>query len=88
MNDNIFSIIVCCFNSEKYIAKTLDSLLNQTYKNFEVVIIDDGSKDNTHKIILQYKEKFRSLIYHYHDHRGFAYSRNIGIKIAPEIATY
>ena len=82
MNNNFFSIIVCCYNSEKYIAKTLDSLLNQTYKNFEVVIIDDGSKDNTHKIILQYKDKFRSLIYYYHDHRGFAYSRNIGIKKA------
>ena len=82
MNKNYFSIIICCFNSEKFIAQTLDSLINQTYKNFEVLIVDDGSKDNTHKIISEYKEKFRSLIYLYHDNKGFVYSRNVGIKKA------
>ena len=36
-----FSIIICCYNSEKYIAETLDSIINQSYKNWEIIIIDD-----------------------------------------------
>ena len=53
MENNLFiSILICCYNSEKYISDTLDSVLIQKYKNYEIIIVDDGSEDNT-KILLK-----------------------------------
>lgn len=60
--DNIkFSIIVTSYNYEQYISKTLESLANQTYKNFEVIIVDDGSKDSSVEIIEQYTKKYENF---------------------------
>ena len=58
MNENteLVSVMLPVYNSEKTIEKSLRSILNQTYKNFEVLLIDDGSKDNSYEIC---KEKFR-----------------------------
>lgn len=50
----VFSIIIPTYNSELVLSKTLDSIINQTYKNFEILVIDGDSKDNTKKIILDY----------------------------------
>ena len=58
-----FSIIICCYNSEEYIEETINSIINQTYQNWEIVIIDDGSSDGTRKIIQKYIEKKLSQIY-------------------------
>jgi len=46
-----YSIIIPVFNCEKYLEKCINSVLNQTYKNFELIIINDGSKDNSMNII-------------------------------------
>ena len=51
------SVIIPCFNAEKTIGYTLQSLIDQTYKAFEVVIINDGSSDNTEKVIEKYRDK-------------------------------
>ena len=48
---NKVTIVIPVYNSEKYIAKCLESVLNQTYKDFEILVINDGSKDNSKKII-------------------------------------
>ena len=49
------SIIVPCYNEEKYIERCINSILSQTLNNIELIIIDDGSKDNTYKICKNYE---------------------------------
>ena len=51
------SVLVPVYNAEKFIAKTVQSVLNQTYKNFELILLDDGSTDNTEEIILSFNDK-------------------------------
>lgn len=72
-----FSIIVPTYNREKYIAKCIDSVLNQTYNNFELIIVDDGSTDNTAKIVRSYKDP--RIMYVKNQNHGISYSRNFGI---------
>ena len=51
-NSNVvISIILCCYNSEKYLEETLQSIVDQTFKNWELIIVNDGSQDNTLKIL-------------------------------------
>lgn len=74
------SIIVPMYNAEKYIDKCLDSILNQTEKEFEVIIIDDGSKDNSLKKCRMYEEKdYRVKVFHQRN-TGVSKARNEGIK--------
>ena len=51
------SVLMSAYNSEKYISESIESILNQTFKDFEFIIINDGSSDNTAKIIQKYAEK-------------------------------
>lgn len=59
MKDILVSIITPCFNSKKTIARTIESVINQTYKNIEYIIIDGGSKDSTLAIIDECKDKYK-----------------------------
>ena len=59
MNNIKVSIITVCFNSEKTIERTLKSVLSQTYKNIEYIIIDGLSTDGTVKICESYRERFK-----------------------------
>lgn len=82
-NDIEVSVIVPCYNAEKYIIQTLKSLENQIYKNFEVIIINDGSKDLTEKVIKEYivnsnlKVNYKKI-----KNSGVSTARNIGISYA------
>lgn len=67
------------YNAEKYIAEAIESVLNQSYKEFELIIIDDCSSDDTLKVINQYKDK-RMHIFENDSNRGIAYSTNYGIR--------
>lgn len=81
MGTYLFSVIIPTYNSEEFLTETLNSLLNQTEKNFEVIIIDDGSADNTKEIVLGFKEKL-NLKYFYQENSGQLISRRNGVKKA------
>ncbi len=72
------SILVCCYNSEKYISKCIDSILSQTYKNTEVIIYDDASSDNTVDILNKYYEYNKKInIIYGKTNKGVVFARNI-----------
>ena len=56
MMSDLISVIVPVYNLENYIVRTLDSILSQTYKNIEVIVVDDGSTDSSAKIIDDYAD--------------------------------
>lgn len=64
-----FSIIVASYNYSEFIVETLNSLLEQTYKNFEIIVVDDGSKDDSVEVIRKYMEEYPGLI-HLYTHEG------------------
>ena len=61
MNQPKVSIIIPVYNVEDYIGLTLDSLLNQTLKEIEIILIDDGSTDNSRQIIDDYSKKYENI---------------------------
>ena len=73
------SIIIPSYNSAEYLPQALDSLFNQTYTAYEVILIDDGSTDNTHEVIKPYERQIR---YVYQENQGVAAARNRGIDLA------
>ena len=79
------SVIVTSYNYEQYISRTLDSLVNQTYKDFEVIIVDDGSKDNSVKIIKEYVSKYPNFYLYMHENnenKGLIESMQLGLSKA------
>jgi glycosyltransferase involved in cell wall biosynthesis len=82
----LISIITICFNSAKTIRQTMESVLNQTYSNFEYIIVDGKSKDSTLEIIKEYEEKFidKGIIYRYvsEPDKGIYDAMNKGINMA------
>ena len=82
MNDIKFSIIVPAYNVADYIGDCLDSILNQTYKNFEVLVVNDGSTDNTHNICEYYKNKDSRILVFNKTNGGLSDARNYGMKRA------
>lgn len=75
--DNLVSIITPCYNSKPYIQKTIESVLQQTYKNIEYIIIDDGSNDGSWEIIKSYGSKINSF---QTKNLGACHARNLGYK--------
>lgn len=73
------SIIIPVYNCEKYIEKTIDSVLKQTYKNFEILVINDGSTDNTLGILKKIQTNESRLIIINQSNRGVSTARNTGI---------
>jgi len=77
-----YTFIVPVYNGEKYIDRCLKSLLNQTYKNFEIIIINDGSTDNSESILDDYQKKHSQIKVIHQKNKGLSASRNLGIKKA------
>ena len=83
--DNKVSIIIPCYNVGKYIQHMIDSLVMQTYDNLEIIFVNDGSKDDTEKIIFENKEKLEnkgcSVLYKYQKNAGLGAAINTGLKM-------
>lgn len=77
-----YSIIIPVYNTEKYLKKCLDSVLNQTYKDYEIIIVNDGSTDNSKDIIEEYQKKYDFIKTINQDNQGLSMARNNGIKKA------
>lgn len=76
----LISIVVPIFNVEQYLKKCIDSIINQTYKNIEIILVDDGSDDSSGRLCDQYAHKdCRVKVFHNTNH-GVSYSRNYGLK--------
>lgn len=82
MNDELVSIITPCYNGEKYISETIDSVLGQTYPNFEMIVVDDGSKDNSARVVQKYQQKDKRIKLIKQNNAGSAAARNNGIRHA------
>lgn len=81
MDNNLVSIITPLYNSEKYIEATIESIIKQTYQNWEMIIVDDCSKDNSVNIAEKYvKNDKRIKLIKQEKHNGAAISRNIAIE--------
>ena len=76
------SIIIPVYNIEKYLSICLDSVINQSYKNIEIILIDDGSTDNSGKICDDYSKLDKRIIAYHQDNSGVSFARNNGIKKA------
>ena len=78
---SLISVIIPAYNAEKHIAKCLDSILTSTYKNLEVIVVNDGSTDNTKQVVESFLSDGR-LILHNKENGGVSIARNIGLDMA------
>ena len=84
MDKTSFSFIIPVFNVENYIIQCVESIINQTYNNFEIILIDDNSKDNSLKIVSEIEKTHKDKIKILKNAKnvGAGASRNKGLKIA------
>ena len=77
------SVVVPVYNTSKYLRRCLDSLVNQSLKDIEIIIINDKSTDNSKDIIKEYENKYQNIkVIHNKTNKGIGYNRNLGIEIA------
>jgi glycosyltransferase involved in cell wall biosynthesis len=78
--DSLVSIIIPAYNAESFITQTLDSVLTQTYPNFEAIVVDDGSSDRTVEIVEQYAQQDPRIKLICQNHAGVVAARNLAIE--------
>ena len=76
------SVIVPVYNVEKYIKKCLESLVNQTLRDIEIIVVNDGSQDKSKEIIAEYVRKYPNIVYVEKENGGLSDARNYGMKYA------
>jgi alpha-1,3-rhamnosyltransferase len=77
----LVSVVVPSYNHEKYVKETIESIINQTYKNIELIVIDDGSKDNSVKVIQELADKYKFIFIH-RPNKGLSATLNEGLRLA------
>lgn len=76
------SVIIPAYNAQSYIDKCLTSLINQTYKDFDIIVVNDGSSDNTLKMLMKYEKSYSNIKVFSQKNKGQADARNLGIEQA------
>lgn len=82
MDEFLVSIVTPCYNAERFLRETIDSVINQIYSNWEMILVDDGSTDKTGEIIKEYSEKDSRIRYYFQKNSGSASARNNGLRHA------
>ena len=77
----MISIIIPIYNVAPYLERCFDSILNQTYQDFEVILVDDGSTDNSRDVCQKYVERDQRFTYHYKKNGGVSSARNLGLQM-------
>lgn len=77
---DLVSIVIPAYNTEKYIKPMIESLKAQTYRNLQVIFVDDGSCDGTAEIIKEYQREDHRVEYYYQKNQGVSIARNNGLK--------
>lgn len=78
----VISIILCTFNRKRLLSRALRSVFRQTYRSWELIIIDDGSTDGSERLLLPLAQRDGRILYTRHANKGLAQSRNTGLKLA------
>ena len=81
-NSGLISVIIPVYNVEEYLRECIDSVLSQTYENYEIILVDDGSTDNSGKICDEYAEKNNKITAIHKENGGLSDARNTGLKLA------
>ena len=76
------SIIIPVYNVENYLHYAMDSLFRQTYKNFEVILVNDGSTDNSGKLCEEYAQEYDNVFVYHKKNAGLSDARNFGVENA------
>lgn len=82
MKDGYVSVVIPAYNEEKYISRCLESVLNQTYAKLEIIIINDGSTDETDKVCSEYLNRDKRIKYIKQSNHGVAYAKRRGVELA------
>ena len=80
MNDVFFSVIVPVYNVSEYLEKCIDSIISQNFENFEIILVNDGSTDNSAEICEKYVKRSKRIKYCYKENGGLSSARNFGIE--------
>lgn len=81
-NEPLISVVIALFNPGVHLRKCLDSITTQTYKNLEIILVDDGSTDDSLSVCKEYAEKDSRIIVHHKENSGVSATRNTGIRLA------
>ena len=81
--NNTVSVIIPIYNADRFIAKALDSVLQQSYKDIEIILVDDCSSDHTEEVVNRYVEQYPQIIYQrLNKNQGAAVARNTALSLA------
>ncbi len=82
VNTPLVSVILTVFNRENYLRRAINSLLSQTFRDWELIAINDGSSDDSYKILVEYENLFSNIKAYTQENRKLAFSRNRGINLS------
>ena len=83
MGEPIVSIIVPIYNVEEYLEETLESLVEQTYSNIEIILVNDASTDRSYQIMMQYAHVYKNIkVINLPNNKGVSFARNTGLDLA------